>query len=196
MNTHKNTAKKASILVVDDTHDNLRLLNGMLTRHGYSVRPVPDGALALVSAQKSHPDIILLDIMMPNMNGFEVCEQLKANEQTRDIPIIFISALHEVFDKVKAFSLGGVDYVTKPFQAEEVLARVETHLMLRNLHKELQQKNTLLQQEVAERIRAEVSLKKSLGRIERAKQEWEATADSLSYVVCLLDEEGRILVHP
>jgi diguanylate cyclase (GGDEF)-like protein len=122
-----------------------------------------------------------------------VCEQLKANERTRDIPVIFISALNEVFDKVKAFEIGGVDYITKPFQVEEVLARVETHLALRNLNKELQEKNVRLQQEIAERMRAEEALKESLDQIEQAKQEWESTADSLSYVVCLLDNQGRIL---
>ncbi len=193
MTQQDSQASKGSILVVDDTHDNLRLLNGMLTRQGYTVRPVPDGELALVSARKSIPDLILLDIMMPNLSGFEVCEQLKADEQTREIPIIFISALNEVFDKVKAFALGGVDYITKPFQVEEVLARVETHLMLRDLNKELQQKNVRLQQEIAERTQAEESLKVSLRHIERAKQEWESTADSLSYVVCLLDDDGRIV---
>lgn len=193
MNQQTTHSAKGSILVVDDTHDNLRLLNGMLTRQGYTVRPVPDGDLALVSARKSAPDLILLDIMMPNLSGYDVCRQLKADAQTRDIPIIFISALNEVFDKVKAFSLGGVDYITKPFQMEEVLARVETHLMLRNLNKELQQKNTQLQHEVAERTHAEDSLKHSLSRIERAKQEWESTADSLVYVVCLLDRDGRIV---
>lgn len=184
---------KASVLVVDDTHDNLRLLTGILSKQGYLVRPVPDGALALVSAKTALPDIILLDIMMPGLSGYEVCEQLKADDLTRDIPVIFISALNEAFDKVKAFALGGVDFITKPFQVEEVAARVRTHLMLRNLHKELQEKNTQLQAEIGERIQAENSLKESLTQIERAKQEWESTADSLAYVVCLLDEHGRIL---
>ena len=193
MNEHETCTPKANILVVDDTHDNLRLLSGILTKQGYIVRPVPDGALALLSAQKVTPDLILLDIMMPDMSGFEVCEKLKTDERTREIPIIFISALNEVFDKVKAFALGGVDYITKPFQMEEVLARVETHLAIRNLNKVLQEKNARLQQEIAERLRAEESLKESLAQIERAKQEWESSADSLSYVVCLLDEQGRIL---
>jgi len=130
---------------------------------------------------------------MPTMSGYEVCEQLKADERTRDIPVIFISALNEVFDKVKAFALGGVDYIPKPFQVEEVFARVETHLALRTLHKELQGKNVDLQQEIADRMRAEEVVKESLAQIERAKQEWESTADSLSYVVCLLDKQGRIL---
>ncbi len=131
---------KATILVVDDTHLNLRFLSGILGEKGYEVRSVSDGAVALSSVQADPPDLILLDIMMPVISGYEVCEKLKADELTRDIPVIFISALNEVTDKVKGFSLGGVDYITKPFQIDEVLARVKTHLDLRNLQKKLQEK--------------------------------------------------------
>jgi two-component system sensor histidine kinase/response regulator len=132
----------ANILVVDDKPDNLRLLIEILSKSGYEVRPASDGEFALQSAWSSPPDLILLDIKMPNMNGYAVCEQLKADECTRDIPVIFISALNEVVDKVKGFALGGVDYITKPFQAEEVLARVQTHLTLRDLQKSLQEEIT------------------------------------------------------
>ena len=104
----------------------------MLAEQGYQVRPVPDGPLALAAAQAEPPDLILLDIRMPEMDGYEVCGRLKADAHTRDIPIIFISALDATQDKVRAFQTGGVDYVTKPFQFEEVLARVETHLALRD----------------------------------------------------------------
>ncbi len=135
---------RQSILVVDDTPANLRLLSGILANQEYMVRPVPDGSLALSAAEAEPPDLILLDIMMPDMSGYEVCEQLKADERTRDIPVIFLSAKTEVLDKVKAFEIGGVDYITKPFQAEEVLARVETHLNLRNLQKRLEGKNKAL----------------------------------------------------
>ncbi len=138
------SAPKSNILIVDDTHANLRLLAGILSEGNYIVRPVTDGHLALVSARAEPPDLILLDIMMPRMSGYEVCEKLKADEQTRDIPIIFISARNEILDKVKAFSLGGVDYITKPFHAEEVLIRIQTHLALRNLQKHLEQKNRTL----------------------------------------------------
>ncbi len=131
--------KKTSILIVDDIPANLRLLAGILADKEYMVRPVPDGARALAAAKGEPPDLILLDIMMPNMSGYEVCEQLKSDERTQDIPVIFVSAQSEIMDKVKAFSLGGVDYITKPFQAEEVLARVETHLSLRNLQKRLEE---------------------------------------------------------
>lgn len=132
---------KGDILVVDDTPANLRLLVGLLTERGYKVRPIPNGKLALSAINLSAPDLILLDIMMPEMNGYDVCEQLKASDRTCDIPVIFISAINEVLDKVRAFKTGGVDYITKPFQVEEVLARVETHLSLCKLQKSLQAKN-------------------------------------------------------
>lgn len=134
-----------SILIVDDTSANLRLLTGLLEEHGFHARPVPNGPLALKAVETDPPDLILLDINMPGMSGYEVCETLKANRPTRAIPIIFISALSETLDKVKAFGLGGVDYVTKPFQFEEVLARVRTHLELRRLQAELEEHNTNLQ---------------------------------------------------
>jgi signal transduction histidine kinase len=132
---------KSNILVVDDTPGNLRLLVGLLKENGYEVRPAPSGESALLAAQGIPPDLILLDIMMPGMDGYEVCKELKASDKTKDIPVIFISAINEVLDKVKAFEVGGVDYITKPFQVEEVLARVKTHLALQELQKSLQDKN-------------------------------------------------------
>jgi signal transduction histidine kinase len=136
--------QQGNILVVDDTPENLQLLVGMLKQKAYKVRPAPSGELALSGAQGFPPDLILLDIMMPEMDGYEVCSKLKADERTKDIPVIFISALSDVLDKVKAFSVGGVDYITKPFQEEEVLARVSTHLANQNLQKSLQSKNAEL----------------------------------------------------
>ena len=130
-----------NILVVDDTPENLRLLAGILSEKGYQVRPVPNGKLALSAAQKIPPDLVLLDIMMPEMDGYQVCQQLKASEITKDIPVIFISAINDVLDKVKAFAVGGVDLITKPFQVEEVLARIETHLKICSLQHSLQEKN-------------------------------------------------------
>ncbi|NEP14375.1 MAG: response regulator [Symploca sp. SIO2C1] len=144
MNQAQPDNDQSNILVVDDTPANLRLLVNMLTDKGYKVRAVPNGKLALSAVSLSLPDLILLDIMMPEMNGYEVCENLKANDLTRDIPVIFISAINEVLDKVKAFGVGGIDYISKPFQLEEVLARVETHLALRELQKSLQSKNNEL----------------------------------------------------
>jgi len=134
----------ASILVVDDTPANLQVLAGMLKDRGYKVRPVPGGRLALLAARRDPPDLILLDINMPEMNGYEVCECLKADDALAGVPVIFISALTEQLDKVKAFAVGGVDYLTKPFQMEELHARVETHLKLRRLQVELEGTNARL----------------------------------------------------
>lgn len=139
------------ILIVDDTPNNLRFLSTTLTEQGYKVRSVTDGLMALTVAQAAKPDLILLDIMMPNIDGYEVCQRLKANEKTIDIPVIFLSALDEVLDKVKAFSVGGVDYITKPFQLQEVLARIQTHLSLRSAQKEINQLNAELEQRVRQR---------------------------------------------
>jgi signal transduction histidine kinase len=125
----------ASILIVDDTPANVLLLVRMLGERGYTARSVLSGKLALQAARTEPPDLILLDINMPYMNGYEVCAQLKADPALQEIPVIFISALSETLDKVKAFRVGGVDYVTKPFQLEEVCARVQTHLRLRRLEK-------------------------------------------------------------
>jgi sigma-B regulation protein RsbU (phosphoserine phosphatase) len=138
-------SQPASILIVDDTPANLQVLAGMLKDRGYKVRPVPSGKLALVAAGRDPPDLILLDINMPEMNGYEVCQHLKADELLKGIPIIFISALTEQLDKVKAFVTGGVDYITKPFQMEELHARVETHLKLRRLQIELEKTNAQLE---------------------------------------------------
>ncbi len=142
---------KGDILIVDDTPNNLRFLSTTLTEQGYKVRSVTDGLMALTVAQAANPDLILLDIMMPNIDGYEVCQRLKADEQTRDIPIIFLSALDEVLDKVKAFTVGGVDYITKPFQLEEVLARIQTHLSLRFAQKEIGKLNSELEERVRQR---------------------------------------------
>lgn len=142
-------SRPETILIVDDTADNLRLLSQILTEQGYQVRAVTSGARALASVKVSLPDLILLDIRMPEMDGYEVCELLNSDTRTKDIPIIFISALNEIEDKVKAFTVGGLDYITKPFQYEEVLARVETHLALRKLQKQLQIANEKMEQELA-----------------------------------------------
>ena len=123
------------ILIVDDMPANALLLERMLAERGYEARTALSGKLALQAARANAPDLILLDINMPEMNGYEVCEQLKADAALQDIPVIFISALHETIDKVRAFGVGGVDYVTKPFRFEEVYARVQTHLRLRRLEK-------------------------------------------------------------
>jgi signal transduction histidine kinase len=134
----------ADILVVDDTPANLRLLTEMLKERGHKVRPVLDGKLALQAARRQPPELILLDINMPGMNGYEVCVELKADPLLAEIPVIFISANAEAMDKVKAFAVGGVDYVTKPFQFDEIEARVETHLGIRRLQSKLHSTNDQL----------------------------------------------------
>ncbi|MEO1295679.1 MAG: response regulator [Cyanobacteria bacterium J06636_16] len=129
------------ILVVDDTPDNLRLLSAMLTQQNYEVRKALNGARAIASIKANAPDLILLDIKMPGMDGYEVCEALKQDPETQEIPVIFISALDDVLDKVKAFSVGGADYISKPFQEAEVLARIENQLCMRDLQFQLKAQN-------------------------------------------------------
>lgn len=121
----------ADILIVDDTFANLQLLANMLKGEGYKVRPASSGAMALQAVTKKHPDLILLDIKMPEMDGYEVCAALKNNPDTKSIPVLFISALSDIPDKIKAFNVGGLDYINKPFQFDEVKARVSTHLKLK-----------------------------------------------------------------
>ena len=127
-----------SILMVDDNPINLQVLTSMLKQSGWRPRPVTSGQLGLQAARKEPPDLVLLDVNMPEMNGYEVCEQLKADARLADIPVIFVSALGETMDKVRGFAVGGVDYITKPFQLDEVKARVTTHLELRRQRRELQ----------------------------------------------------------
>lgn len=140
-----------NVLIVDDTPANLRLLSGILSDRGYLVRPAPNGALALRAIESSPPDLIILDVNMPDMNGYDIARHLKSQPATRDIPIIFVSALGDLEDKVRAFRAGGVDYITKPFQVEEVLARVEAHNTLRVLQKQLARANEDLERQVAVR---------------------------------------------
>lgn len=126
---------KESIIVVDDHATNLKLLDNMLSRQGYRVRTFTQGQLAISAAEQEPPDLFLLDIMMPDMNGYEVCKRLKSIQKLSLIPVIFLSALTDADDKVKAFRAGAVDYITKPFKFEEVQARVETHLTLQRAYR-------------------------------------------------------------
>ncbi|MGB3509952.1 MAG: response regulator [Microcoleaceae cyanobacterium] len=141
MNQSLFNQKTANILVVDDTAANLRILMKILATKGYKVRPARDGYQALSIVKKVKIDLILLDIMMPEINGYEVCDRLKTDPETKHIPVIFISALNDILDKVKAFDIGAVDYIIKPFYKQEVIARVETHLNLQLLQQNLQSKN-------------------------------------------------------
>jgi two-component system, sensor histidine kinase and response regulator len=154
--------KKGDILIVDDKPDNLRLLATMLGERGYKVRKAINGQLALMGVRADPPDLILLDITMPGMNGYDVCQRLKADTATSAIPVIFISALDEQWSRVQAFASGGVDYVTKPFQWEEVIARVETQMKVCRLQRQLQEHQLLLQQEIALRQQTEAALQECL----------------------------------
>jgi phosphoserine phosphatase RsbU/P len=159
----KSVSSTGGIWVVDDAPANLRVLAGMLKERGYKARPVPSGKLALRAARRDPPDLILLDINMPEMNGYQVCEHLKADDNLKGIPVIFISVRTEQLDKVKAFATGGVDYITKPFQMEELHARVETHLKLRRLHIELEQYSRDLEL-ARERLKLDLELAREVQR--------------------------------
>ncbi|AEV30649.1 response regulator containing a CheY-like receiver domain and an HD-GYP domain [Sphaerochaeta pleomorpha str. Grapes] len=142
MNT---SVKDSKVMIVDDTPANLELLEQILSGNGYQVMSYTQGARAFAAAVKFSPDLILSDIMMPEMDGFELCKQLKSDQNTADIPLIFLSAMDNPEDKIKGFSVGGVDYITKPFYAQEVLARVGTHLSMSHMRKELQAYNERLE---------------------------------------------------
>ncbi|MEA5467967.1 adenylate/guanylate cyclase domain-containing protein [Spirulina sp. 06S082] len=174
------------ILAVDDAPNNLRILSSLLSKKGYRVRSVISGEMALKAAQSAPPDLILLDINLPRMDGYEVCQKLKDNEITRDIPVIFISALSDVLDKVKAFAVGGVDYITKPFQFAEVVVRVENQLRLRRLQKELELQNTQLVKENRDRITAEAALQGS-------EAELRALFAAMDDIILVFDRQGTCL---
>ncbi len=169
--------EQKEILVVDDSPASLQLLTGILTDRGYRVRPASGGTLALRSAAARQPDLILLDVRMPDLDGFEVCRRLKSDEKTRSIPVLFISAAGETLDKVTGFEAGGVDYITKPFQADEVAARVGTQLRLRDMAKRLQEAKESLEKRVEERTAELASanrvLEKEITERRRAEQEMQ-----------------------
>ncbi|MBL1176494.1 MAG: hybrid sensor histidine kinase/response regulator [Pantanalinema sp. GBBB05] len=162
------TAKELGVvLVVDDNPTNLEVLSNALSHFGYETAVAVDGESAIEQINYYPPDLILLDVMMPGIDGFETCQRLKANPATQDIPIIFMTALSDSSDKVRGLTLGAVDYITKPFQQEEVLARVKLHLKLRYLARTLEQQNTLLKQEVTERTIAEQALQQLTQELEQ-----------------------------
>ena len=159
METLLQPAHTINILIVDDTPDNLRLLTCILVAQGYIVRKALNGKTALQAIHRHPPDLILLDITMPDMNGYEVCQQLKTSEVTANIPIIFISALDHIGSKVRAFEVGGQDYITKPFQELEVLMRVKNQLLIQQQQQQLIQQNQRLEQEIVERLKAEAEVR-------------------------------------
>jgi len=159
MSRDRTSQPQADLLIVDDTPDNLRLLSQMLLEEGYRVRKAINGQRALQAVEAEPPDLILLDIMMPELDGYQVAKRLKDAPKTRGIPIVFLSALNETMDKVLAFDIGGVDYITKPFQVQEVLARVRTQLTVRRQQKQLVAQNEQLQREIQERKKVESALR-------------------------------------
>jgi DNA-binding response OmpR family regulator len=192
---------KGDIFLVDDNANNLTLLYGILRNAGYQVRAANNGRRALETVSAYPPELLMLDINMPEMNGYEVCEQLKANPITRDIPVIFISALDDVFDKVRAFRVGGIDYVPKPFQAEEVLARVETQLNLFRLRRDLESKRIELERKQRELEasnkeleRQNVELERKNDELVRAQARTNLIFSALSDVLpgTMLDEKYRL----
>jgi Response regulator containing a CheY-like receiver domain and an HD-GYP domain len=166
-----NTEDRAVLLIVDDNATNLHVLSDVLDEAGFEVRVAQNGEMALQKVQYDPPELILLDVMMPGLNGFETCEKLKADPKTREIPVIFMTALSETVDKVRGLSLGAVDYITKPFQQDEVLARVTTHLQISRLTKSLAQQNLQLRAEVRARMKAEEELKRLADSLERQVEE-------------------------
>jgi CheY-like chemotaxis protein len=183
---------KGIILIVDDTPANLRLLSIMLAKQGHKVRVANSGQRALESVQANPPDLILLDIMMPEMSGYEVCKRLKSDVQTSDIPVIFLSALDATESKVNAFRTGGIDYITKPFQLEEVVARVETHLALYSLQKKLQAQNVQLEREVAERLQIEETMRRFTERLQLLHEIDQAILGAQSPAAIAMAILGRI----
>ncbi|MBT8401646.1 MAG: sigma 54-interacting transcriptional regulator [Rhodothermia bacterium] len=185
-------AEHGTILIVDDTPANISVLLEYLSQQGFEILVARDGIRALEQVRHARPDLVLLDVQMPGIDGFETCDRLKSNVETRDIPVIFMTALSDTSDKMRGFDSGAVDYVTKPFQHEEVLARITTHLTLRRLQvelhdanqsleervaertSELRQANQSLQAEIAERERAETALLEAVEELERLKNRLEA----------------------
>jgi len=155
------SAKGAKILIVDDIPANLNLLSDALEPAGYNILAAPSGEVALRVAKRMRPDLILMDVLMPGMDGYQTCHQLKQDETTRDIPVIFITAKDETQSVLDGFKAGGIDYVTKPFQADEVLIRLATHMKIHRLTQELRQRNQQLQAEISKRQHAEAALERA-----------------------------------
>ncbi|HEY9300624.1 MAG TPA: response regulator [Phormidium sp.] len=197
MNDNSIILSKADIMIVDDTPDNIRFLSTLLQERGYNVRKAINGKMALMAIKTVLPDLVLLDINMPMMNGYEVCEELKNDEKTRAVPIIFISALDDVTDKVKAFNLGCADYITKPFQIEEVLARIQHQLIIKDLQNKLRSQNAQLQQTLAELKKAQAQIiqkEKMLGLSQLAAGMAHEVNNSIGFIAGNI-EFARQYVH-
>lgn len=186
------TTEKGVILIVDDTPTNLEMLLDFLEDSGFKVSVAEDGESAVEMAEYAPPDLILLDILMPEMDGFETCRRLKLNQATQDIPIIFMTALTEKVDKVKGLNLGAVDYITKPLEHEEVLARVNIHLRLRNLTKRLTEQNERLEQEISERKQAQEEREEAFRAFQESEARFRRFVESNIIGIILTDLSGKI----
>jgi DNA-binding NtrC family response regulator len=188
---------KGSLLVVDDDLGARQTLSALLSQEGYETRYAPDGKTALMFAEADPPELILLDVRLPDLDGFEICRRLKESEKTGLIPVVFLSGLDDLADKIRGFESGGVDYITKPFQAAEVLARVETHLALHRLRKQAETQNVVLDAMVQERTRELIDLTESLVReiVQREKAE-EALRDRLQFEELLAGLSARFVNIP
>ncbi|AFZ35636.1 response regulator receiver modulated diguanylate cyclase/phosphodiesterase with PAS/PAC sensor(s) [Stanieria cyanosphaera PCC 7437] len=173
-----------SILIIDDNSNNLKILSETLIQAGFNVAVAIDGEMAIKQLEYHRPELILLDVLMPNLNGYEVCQQLKAKQQTRDIPVIFLSALDDAFDKVRAFSVGGVDYVTKPFQADEIIARIKHQLELQAAKAEISQLNKNLEQKVHQRT---IELENVIDKLHQEIAQHQQTQQLLKDSECKLE---------
>ena len=185
---------RGTILAVDDTPENLELLCRILSRKGFRVLLAEGGKAALELVQTHRPDIILLDVGMPQMDGYQVCQTLKQNPQTQDIPIIFVTAFDEIADKIQGFQVGGIDYITKPFHAAEVIMRIDTHLSLRRLQHQLEIQNDRLRQEICDRREIEAALQAANQELERLAHMDGLTqlANRRSFDNCLAQEWRRL----
>ena len=188
---------KGKLLVVDDDPSARQTLSALLSQEGYETRCVPDGKTALMFAEADPPELILLDIRLPDLDGFEVCRRLQGSEKTGRIPVVFLSSLDDLGDKIRGFESGGVDYITKPFQAAEVLARVETHLALHRLRQQAETQNVVLDAMVQERTRELTDLTESLVReiVQREKAD-EALRDRLQFEELLAGLSARFVNIP
>ena len=169
------TSPSGKILIVDDNPSNLKLLYTSLKNAGFEVLVAEDGKAGLEVVEFATPELILLDVMMPDLDGFEVCRRLKANSQTKDIPVIFLTALSEIVNKVKGFEVGGVDYITQPIENQEIIARVRTHLILTRMQKRLQEQNDNLQAEIEHRKHIESKLQSSRDLLQQSNENLEQT---------------------
>ena len=184
-----NQPPQGDILVVEDNTSHLKLILEILTNAGYRVRPASDGELALRSVAAKLPDLILLDVNLPDMNGVEVCRRLKADPETKDLPVIFISAEGETELKVKALRAGGTDYVTKPIEPTEILARINTHINMHRLHLRLAAQSEKLITEIEERKLLEEELIKYRYQLEDLVKERTAELEKVPYMFILVDRE-------